>query len=97
MIDNSKKADTLAIKSNEVEQNIDQSVNNMQNTISDIENIINGYIKNTESTNIILTEIDKINDLSLENKQSVNNIVDKTNHMTKMSIELTKLLEQYKA
>lgn len=94
---NAKKATTLAQTSSEVESDIDQSVDNMQNAISDIENIINGYVKNAESTNVIITEIEEINHLSSDNARSVEEIASAADHMSQMSVKLSNLLDQYKA
>ena len=94
---NATKATILADNSSEVERDIDQSVYNMHNAIADIEKIINGYIKNTDDTNIIITEIEKINDLSSDNARSVEEIAGAAGHMSQMSVKLSNLLEQYKA
>jgi len=94
---NAKKATILAQTSSEVEHEIDQSVDNMQNAISDIENIINGYVKNAESTNIIITEIEEISHLSSDNARSVEEIASAADHMSQMAVKLSDLLEQYKA
>ncbi len=94
---NADKANILAKNSSAVEKDIDESVNNMQVAIEDIENIINGYIKNSESTNEIIAEIDKINHISGENARSVEEIASATDHMAQMTAKLTHLLEEYKA
>ena len=94
---NAKKAATLAETSSEVERDIDQSVDHMQNAIADIEKIINGYIENTEATNVIITEIEEVNNLSSDNARSVEEIASASDHMAQMAIKLTDLLNQYKA
>ncbi len=94
---NVKKATTLAETSSEVESEIDQSVNNMKEAISDIENIINGYVKNADATKIIITEIEEINQLSSDNARSVEEIASASDHMSQMSVKLTNLLDQYKS
>ncbi len=93
---NSKKASQLAQNSTEVENDIDESVDNMQHAISDIEKIINGYVNNADATNIIITEVEKLNHLSSENARSVEEIASAVEHMSQMSVKLTDLLVKYK-
>ena len=94
---NADLANALANKSNEAEDEIDESVGKMQKAIADIENIIHGYIKNAESTNEIILKINDVNHLSNENARSVEEIASASKHMSQMSIKLSTLLEQYKA
>lgn len=94
---NAKNACVLAENSVEVEHDIDESVDNMQLTIEDIEKIIDGYINNASSTNEIIKEIEVINKLSSENARSVEEISGAAEHMSNMSYKLSNLLEQYKA
>ncbi len=93
---NAKNASSLAEKSSEVEHDIDESVDNMQNAITDIEKIINGYIQNADSTNLIISETEEINKLSSENARSVEEIASASDHMSQMSIKLTDMLAKYK-
>ena len=97
IVQNASKATTLAKASNNVEQDIGQSVNNMQKAISDIEKIINGYVKNTEAANTIIVEIKEINQLSSDNARSVEEISSASDHLSQMSVKLSTMLEQYKA
>ncbi|HIP44021.1 MAG TPA: methyl-accepting chemotaxis protein, partial [Sulfurospirillum arcachonense] len=90
-------ATILAETSSEVEHEIDQSVDNMQEAIVDIENIINGYVKNADATKTIMTEIEEINQLSSDNARSVEEIASASDHMSQMSVKLTNLLDQYKS
>ena len=94
--DNAKKATILANNSTEVEHDIDQSVDSMQEAIIDIENIINGYVKNADSTNTIIKEIEEISHLSSDNARSVEEIASAADHMSQMSVKLSSLLNQYK-
>ena len=94
---NADKANLLSEKSQEVEQVIENSVDEMQSAISDIENIINGYIKNADTTKMIIAEIDTINSLSSDNAQRVEEIASTATHMSQMSSELTEILDAYKA
>ncbi len=94
---NAKKATTLALNANEVEQGIDQNVDQMQNSINEIEKIINGYIKNADATNKILKKIENIHRFSSDNARSVEEIVNASKHMAQMSVNLSSLLERYKA
>lgn len=94
---NSQNASILANNSSEVEDDIGQSVTIMQNTIIDIEKIINGYVRNAEATNNIILEIEGINNLASENARSVEEISEAAKHMSQMSSKLTILLNQYKA
>ena len=94
---NADKANLLSEKSQEVEQVIENSVDEMQSAISDIENIINGYIKNADTTKMIIAEIDTINSLSSDNAQRVEEIASTATHMSQMSSELTEILDVYKA
>ncbi len=68
----------------------------MQNAITDIEKIINGYIQNADSTNLIISETEEINKLSSENARSVEEIASASDHMSQMSIKLTDMLAKYK-
>lgn len=94
---NADKANLLSEKSQEVEQVIDNSVDEMQSTILDIENIINGYIKNADTTKTIIAEIETINELSSDNAKRVEEIASTATHMSQMSRELTGILDVYKA
>lgn len=94
---NAKNAQSLASNSSEVEIDIANSVNDMQAAIKDIEKIINGYIKNSESTNEIITKINEINQLSGDNARSVEEIAGATEHMAQMTAKLNNILEEYKA
>ena len=69
----------------------------MQEAIVDIENIINGYVKNADATKTIMTEIEEINQLSSDNARSVEEIASASDHMSQMSVKLTNLLDQYKS
>ena len=93
---NAKKATILASNSSEVEHDIDQSVDSMQGAIIDIENIINGYVQNADSTNTIIKEIEEISHLSSDNARSVEEIASAADHMSQMSVKLSSLLNQYK-
>jgi len=83
--------------SSDVEQEIDQSVDNMQEAIINIENIINGYVQNADTTKVIITEIEEVNHLSSDNARSVEEIASAADHMSQMAVKLTDLLNQYKA
>ncbi len=94
---NAKKAKALAETSSDVEQEIDQSVDTVQESIADIENIINGYVQNADIAKTIITEIEKVNHLSSDNARSVEEIASAADHMSQMAVKLTDLLNQYKA
>jgi len=94
---NAQQAIHLTDKANHVEEDVDQSVDNMQKVIEDIEDIINGYVKNAETTNNIITEIKDINKLSRESVKSVEEIAAAAKQMSQMTHKLSDLLHQYKA
>lgn len=93
---NAEKANSLSVESNEVEQNIQNSVDKMQISIEDIDRIISGYIQNSNSTKEVISEIEKINAISSENTRSVEEIASATEHMAKMAGKLDNLLKSYK-
>lgn len=97
MSKNAKKATLLADSSSKVGQDIDQSVNKVQDSIRDIERIIGGYVENADSANSIIKEIEKVNLLSSDNARSVEEIASAADHMAQMSVKLSNLLNSYKA
>ena len=96
IVKNAQKVNELADKSKSVEEELDGSVGTMNKMIEKIEEIISGYIENSNVINTILSDIDTINDSSAENKKAVEDMSILTRQMYDMSEKLYKMLESYK-
>ena len=96
IVKNAQKVNELADKSKSVEEELDGSVGTMNKMIEKIEEIISGYIENSNVINTILSDIDTINDSSAENKKAVEDMSILTRQMYDMSEKLYKMLKSYK-
>ena len=97
MNENAQKANILVDNSKEMEESISESVDQMQQTIIEIEGIIEGYMSNAKDTKAIIQEVEAINELSSENARSVEEISAAADHMSHMSSKLSTLLDEYRA
>ncbi len=97
MIKNANNIVALAKSSDDTRNRIEMNVIKMNNIILQSESLIANYELNAKTTNEILSKIMEVNNLSSENNQAVENIIEVSKNMSSMSEKLSSILQNFKA
>jgi len=97
MIKNADNIVKLAQNSDNTRDEIEMNVITMNSIILQIEALISNYESNTKTTNEIIAKIMEVDELSNDNSQAVDNIIEVSKHMFSMSEKLSNILENFKA
>jgi len=93
---NASEMTELSTNAHDVQVEIGSSVEKMNTSISNVDDMVQGYIENTKSIEEMIVEIENINQISSENARTVEEIAAASEHLASMTVKLNQLLEQYR-
>ncbi len=88
-----EKLSTDAVSAQEA---ISTSVDIMNMAVLKVDEMVVGYIKNGEEIQSMIDKVAVVNELSVSNVKSVEEIASASNHLSSMTVELNNLLSSYK-
>ena len=93
---NAKKIESLSQSANQAETDINSSVDAIETSITQVDETVNGYITNSKSIEEMITKVSRIEHISNENKDTIDEISSASSSITEMSSGLNNLLKAYK-
>ena len=93
---NAKEITTLSSHASEAQSEIANSVSKMENSVHNVDEMVQGYIENTSSIEGMIKDVENINEISSSNARTVEEIASASEHLASMTAKLNQLLEQYK-
>ena len=93
---NAKKIESLSQSANQAETDINSSVDAIEISITQVDETVNGYITNSQSIEEMIAKVSKIEYISNENKDTIDEISTASSSLTQMSSGLNDLLKAYK-
>ena len=94
--DNASKIEELSSNAQTVEVEIDNSVNAMQSSVGKVEKTVEGYVANSKTVDHMISQVDKINEISSQNAKSVEGIAKASENLSEMTSQLNALLNEYR-
>jgi methyl-accepting chemotaxis protein len=96
MSTNSEEIQELASIAQGVEQNINETVEIVNQAVSANDNTVKDFEATSKDVETIIEKIDEINDISLTNARSVDNIASAAEHLSVLTNDLNSELETFK-
>ena len=93
---NAKEIEHLSEYANNVETEINTSVESIERSIAQVDETVSGYISNSETVQSMIAKVAQIEEISSDNRKSVDEITDASAHMSQMTEKLSNMLEEYK-
>jgi len=94
---NAIEIEKLSGSANEAQGEISNSVTVMRTAVVNVGDMVTGYIENGEIIQSMLEKVDVINDLSVSNARSVEEIASASEHLSSMTAKLNTLLASYRS
>ncbi|MBN2815926.1 MAG: methyl-accepting chemotaxis protein [Campylobacterales bacterium] len=94
--DNANKIEELSSNAENVEVEIDNSVNAMQSSVIKVEKTVEGYVANSKTIDHMISQVEKINEISSQNAKSVEGIAKASDNLSDMTAQLNALLNEYR-
>ncbi len=95
MSTNAKTIENLSQNANEVEVNINTSVDAIEVSISQVDETVDGYINNSKSIETMISKVSNIENITSENQETINEISTAASTLTEASTDLNDLLKGY--
>ena len=96
MSTNAKAIEALSLNANEVEGEISSSVNAIEESITQVDETVTGYIDNSQTIATMVTKVSNIEKISQENQETVEEISQASATLMEMTNNLNDLLQGYK-
>lgn len=96
MSKNAKRIESLSKSANQTESDINSSVEAIENSISQVDETVDGYIDNSKSIASMINQVSNIENISNENIETIENISKASSVLTEASSDLNDLLKAYK-
>ncbi len=93
---NAKAIEALSQNANEVEQDINSSVHAIEESITQVDETVSGYIDNSKTIATMINKVSSIEKISQENQETVEEISDASSNLMQMTNNLNDLLQGYK-
>ncbi|MEA1891406.1 MAG: methyl-accepting chemotaxis protein [Campylobacterota bacterium] len=94
---NATEIEKLSENANEAQGEISSSVSVMEIAVKNVDEMVKGYAQNGESIQNMIDKVDNVNDLSVSNARSVEEIASASDHLSAMTAKLNDLLGSYKS
>jgi len=94
---NATEIEKLSGNANEVQVEISGSVDVMAQAVAKVDEMVNGYVSNGEAIQKMIDKVAVVNDLSVSNARSVEEIASASDHLSSMTAKLNDLLASYKS
>ena len=94
---NSKEIEKLSENANGAQSEISSSVDVMAKAVVKVNDMVNGYVDNGKTIQVMIDKIEVVNELSVSNARSVEEIASASDHLSSMTAKLNNLLASYKS
>ena len=93
---NAKEIESLSTNANEAQVEITSSVDVMDKAVKKVDQMVEGYVENGKSIQAMIDKVNVVNELSVSNARSVEEIASASEHLSSMTAKLNALLGSYK-
>ena len=93
---NATEIDKLSTTADTAQEEISSSVSIMSTAVIKVDEMVNGYIDNSKAIEGMVSKVKIIDELSVSNAKSAEEIVVATEHLSQETASLNNLLESYK-
>ncbi|MDF1877901.1 HAMP domain-containing protein [Sulfurimonas sp. SAG-AH-194-L11] len=93
---NAKAIEALSQNASEVEKDINSSVHAIEESITQVDETVTGYIDNSKTIATMIDKVSSIEKISQENQVTVEEISDASSNLMQMTNNLNDLLQGYK-
>jgi len=94
---NATEIEKLSENANDAQVEISSSVDVMAQAVSKVDEMVDGYVSNTETIQKMIDKVEVVNELSVSNARSVEEIASASDHLSSMTAKLNDLLASYKS
>ncbi|MEA3228220.1 MAG: methyl-accepting chemotaxis protein [Campylobacterota bacterium] len=94
---NATEIEKLSNNANEAQGEISTSVEVMQVAVKKVDDMVGGYASNGKSIQVMIDKVKVVNELSISNARSVEEIASASDHLSSMTAKLNNLLASYKS
>ncbi|MEA1918812.1 MAG: methyl-accepting chemotaxis protein [Campylobacterota bacterium] len=94
---NAQEIEKLSSSANEAQDEISSSVNVMETAVGKVDEMVEGYVENGKVIQAMIDKVELVNDLSVSNARSVEEIASASDHLSSMTAKLNNLLASYKS
>jgi len=93
---NANAIEDLSTNAQTAQDEIESSVSIMDHAVTKVDNMVLGYISNSEDIQAMIDKVEIVNTLSVSNAKSVEEIASASEHLASMTTQLNDLLASYK-
>ncbi|WP_415397782.1 methyl-accepting chemotaxis protein [Sulfurimonas sp. CS5] len=93
---NAKAIEQLSGDARNAEGEINTSVESIERSIVQVDETVTGYINNSKTVESMIMKVSEIEEISTENKRSMDDISNASSKLTQMTINLNNMLKGYK-
>jgi len=93
---NAKAIEKLSGDASNTESEINISMESIDRSIIQVDETVTGYINNSKTVESMIHKVSEIEEISTENKRSVDDISNASSKLTQMTINLNNMLKGYK-
>ena len=94
---NASEIEKLSTNASDAQGEISTSVDVMAGAVQKVDNMVDGYVHNTEAIQAMIDKVEVVNELSSSNARSVEEIASASEHLSAMTAKLNGLLASYKS
>ena len=94
---NASEIEKLSSNANTVQNEISGSVQIMEVAVKKVDEMVEGYVENGVMIQKMIDKVEVVNDLSISNARSVEEIASASDHLSSMTAKLNGLLASYKS
>jgi len=93
---NATAIEKLSVDAITAQDEISSSVTVMDNAVEKVDSMVIGYISNSKDIQAMIDKVENVNELSVSNAKSVEEIASASEHLASMTTQLNDLLSSYK-
>ncbi|NOR58273.1 MAG: HAMP domain-containing protein, partial [Sulfurimonas sp.] len=93
---NAKAIEKLSGDASNTENEINTSMESIERSIVQVDETVTGYINNSKTVESMIIKVSEIEEISTENKKSMDDISNASSKLTQMTINLNNMLKGYK-
>ena len=94
---NATEIEKLSGNANEAQGEISSSVDVMKIAVERVDEMVVGYLENGKAIQSMIDKVDAVNNLSVSNARSVEEIASSSEHLSSMTVKLNNILAFYRA
>jgi len=95
--ENAVEIEKLSGNAHDVQTGISTSVTVMDTAVKKVDAMVEGYVNNSEAIQKMIEKVEVVNELSVSNARSVEEIASASDHLSAMTAKLNDLLASYKS